>query len=235
MIRALKDAIKRIVLIVLPNAREWRRKRKLLRDARKNWFLIYQPRRGDIIVDIGAGRGEDIYAFSRASGPAGRVWAIEAHPESFGFLARFRDENGLANVTALNLACMDKPGQLQIDTLPDWTGNFVRESGSSPASYPVEAIDFDGPCARHGIGRIDFLKMNIEGAERFALRGMREALGRIRHICICAHDFRAARGEGEEFRTFDLVVRTLEEAGFKLVFRKDHPSEYIRDHIHGYR
>jgi FkbM family methyltransferase len=207
---------------------------KYLRDANDYWFHVYQPRPGDVIVDIGAGRGEDVYAFSRAVGPEGRVWAIEAHPESFEILVRFCRQYSLTNVTPLNLACMDKPGSLQIETLPVWESNFVREGEPSPSSHPVEAVTFDELCARYAIGRIDFLKMNIEGAERFALLGMTQAIRRIRHVSVCAHDFRAARGEGEDFRTHDLVVRTLENAGFTLVIRSTDPRYYVKEHIHGF-
>src|SRR5579862_5248004 len=56
---------------------------RVLRDAADHWFGVYQPRAGDVIVDVGAGKGEDTIAFSRAVGPSGRVLAIEAHPEVF--------------------------------------------------------------------------------------------------------------------------------------------------------
>src|SRR4051812_15909470 len=55
---------------------------KHLRDADDYWFHVYRPQPGDMIVDIGAGRGEDVFAFSRAVGPSGRVVAIEPHPVS---------------------------------------------------------------------------------------------------------------------------------------------------------
>src|ERR1700735_4129129 len=42
--------------------------RKYLRDAADYWFHVYQPQAGNVIVDIGAGRGEDTLAFSRAGG-----------------------------------------------------------------------------------------------------------------------------------------------------------------------
>jgi hypothetical protein len=84
-----------------------------------------------------------------------------------------------------------------------------------------------------GIERIDFLKMNIEGAERFALPGCREALGRARFACVAAHDFRAARGEGEEFRTLAFVREFLTGCGFELITRDDDPRYYVPYHVHG--
>jgi FkbM family methyltransferase len=202
--------------------------RKYLRDADDYWFHVYQPRPGDVIVDIGAGRGEDAFAFSHAVGAAGRVWAIEPHPVSFGILRRFCELNRLANVTALNYACIDRPGEVRIETLPVWESNYVREG------VGVQGVRFDDLAAGHGIGRIDFLKMNIEGAERMALPGCREALCRARFVCVAAHDFRADRGEGEEFRTLDFVRRFLAEAGFHIVTRDD-PRYYVPYHVHGFR
>jgi FkbM family methyltransferase len=208
--------------------------RKHLRDAEDYWFHLYKPQPGDVIVDIGAGRGEDAFAFSRAVGPAGRVWAVEPHPVSFAALSRLCELNRLANVTALNRACMDRPGDLQIETLPVWESNYVREGEPGPASYPVQAARFDDLAAEHGIGRIDFLKMNIEGAERLALPGCAEALRRARFVCIAAHDFRAERGEGEAFRTLDFVKQFVAGAGFEIALRDD-PRYYVPYHVHGLR
>jgi len=220
------------------NAPNWERwagqARKHLRDAEDYWFYLYKPRPGDAIVDIGAGRGEDVFAFSRAVGPAGRVWAIEPHPVSFAALQRLCELNRLANVTPLNYACMDRAGELQIETLPVWESNYVRAGERSAASYPVKCVRFDDLAAEHGIERIDFLKMNIEGAERRALPGCEKALGRARYVCIAAHDFRAARGEGEEFRTLDFVKEFLAAAGFEIAMRED-PRYYVPYHVHGVR
>jgi len=209
--------------------------RKHLRDADDYWFHVYKPRVGDVIVDIGAGRGEDVFAFSRAAGPAGRVWAIEPHPVSFQILQKFCALNGLSNVTALNFACVAMPASLQIETMPVWESSYVRDGEPTPTSHAVEGVTFDSLCDGHGIDRIDFLKMNIEGAERTALPGCRNALQRARNVCIAAHDFRAARGEGEAFRTLDFVREILTGAGFRLITRDDDPRYYVPYHVHGVR
>ena len=211
------------------------REEKFRRDAADYWFHVYKPKPGDVVVDIGAGRGEDVFAFSEAVGATGTVWAIEAHPGSFQLLERFCAKNGLSNVRLLNCAAMDRRGNLRIQTLPVWESNFVYEGPATPASHAVEALRFDEICERHGIDRIDFLKMNIEGAERFALPGMPNALRRARFACIAAHDFRAARGEGDEFKTHDFVLKTLQDAGFSVVLRSDDPRYYVKEHIHGFR
>jgi FkbM family methyltransferase len=208
--------------------------RQYLRNAEDYWFHVYKPGAGDVIVDIGAGRGEDVYAFSRAVGPEGRVWAIEPHPASFAVLRKFCEWNRLDNVTALDCACTDQPGKVHVEALPVWESSFVRRGGVGPGSYAVEGVRFDDLAAAQGIGRIDFLKMNIEGSERLALPGCREALLRARHVCVAAHDFRAMRGEGEEFRTLEFVKAFLREAGFEVVMRED-ARYFVAEHVHGRR
>ena len=218
-----------------PNWERWAgQARKYLRDAEDYWFHVYKPGAGDTIVDIGAGRGEDVFAFSRAVGEGGHIWAIEPHPVTFAALGRLCQLNRLANVTALNYACMDRSADLQIETLPVWESNFVRGGDRTPSSHPVEGARFDDLAARYAIDRIDFLKMNIEGAERLALAGCEHALGRARSVCIAAHDFRADRGEGEHFRTLAFVKEFLSAAGFEIVMRDD-PRYYVPYHVHGVR
>lgn len=211
------------------------RPQKHLSDADDYWFHVYKPRAGDHIVDIGAGRGEDVFAFSRAVGPEGKVWAIEPHPVSFAALTKFIALNRMTNVTALNYACVEHPAELQIETLPVWESNYVRRGEASRTSQPVTGIRFDDLCDRECIDRIDFLKMNIEGAERFALPGSKRALARARFACVAAHDFRAARGEGEEFRTLEFVRSFLRDAGFRLTTRDQDPRYYVPYHLHGSR
>ncbi len=208
---------------------------KYLRDAQEYWFYKYKPQPGDVIVDIGAGRGEDVYAFSKAVGPTGKVWAIEPHPESFSVLEALCERENLTNVTTIRNACVEQAATLQIETLPVWESNYVRTGDPSSTSFTVEGIPFDDLAAQHGIDRIDFIKMNIEGAERFALPGCRQALKRARNVCIAAHDFRTARGEGESFTTFAFVKEFLHEAGFSIVTRDEDPRYYVKYHVHGVR
>jgi FkbM family methyltransferase len=219
-----------------PNWERWRNTAaKFERDVEDYWFHVYRPAAGDVIVDIGAGRGEDVWAFARATGSNGIVWALEPHPVSFAVLEKFCALNGLDNVRRLQVACVDTPGELQIETLPVWESNYVHAGPPGPASETVQGVRFDEICRDQGIDQIDFLKMNIEGAELGALPGCREALDRARFVCVAAHDFRADRGEGEMFRTLSFVREELAAAGFHLLTRDDDTRYYVPYHVHGRR
>jgi FkbM family methyltransferase len=206
---------------------------RYISDAREHWLRYYQPNEGDVIVDVGAGRGEDTVAFSKVVGKTGRVIAIEAHPLSFAILRSFCHLNRLENVTALNLALMGEPGAVRIgDSKDSWQLNSI-ENGDRLSGTEVRAATLSEVCERECVGKIAFVKMNIEGAERHALPGIAPVMSRIRHICVACHDFRFEMGHGEQFRTRDFVEQFLLEHGFALTSRKDDPREYVRDHVFG--
>jgi hypothetical protein len=72
--------------------------RRLRESAEKNFFWRYQPRPGDVVIDIGAGVGEETLSFSRAVGPKGKVVCVEAHPRTFRCLQKLVRYNQLVNV-----------------------------------------------------------------------------------------------------------------------------------------
>jgi FkbM family methyltransferase len=208
---------------------------RYLADTKEYWLWQYRPKAGDTIVDVGAGHGEDAVTFSRAVGASGRVIAIEAHPLSFAILKNFCRLNRLENVTVVHLALTDRPGTVGMAESPSsWMEHSIAP-GSGPAGLAVPADALDALCAREGIRDIAFLKMNIEGAERDALLGMKAMLPNIRQICVACHDFRAELGHGEQFRTRAFVQRYLAERGFQLSSRSADPRAYVRDHVHGIR
>jgi FkbM family methyltransferase len=205
-----------------------------LRNAQDFWFAHYQPKPGDVILDVGAGRGEDIFAFSRETGASGRVLAIEAHPVSYQVLAQFCRLNRLSNTTPMHVAIMDRPGTVTIDDEDLWEANTVS-STSTGNGASVPATTLDRLCSEQGIARIDFLKMNIEGAEIFALQGMNSMISNVRSICVCCHDFRADRGHGEQYRTRECVWKFLTENGFEVSRRANDSRDFVRDHLYGQR
>jgi FkbM family methyltransferase len=204
-------------------------------ETRDFWLQHYRPQEGDVVIDVGAGRGEDTLTFSRAVGETGRVIAIEAHPLSFEILKKFCRLNRLNNVTPVHLALMDKPGTVRIaESKSSWMENAV-EHGDGSSGIEVQAGTLDDLCAQQRTTDIAFLKMNVEGAERFALLGMESVMPRIREICVACHDFRAELGHGERFRTRAFVGQFLVQRGFTIASRPNDSRDYVRDHVFGLR
>lgn len=212
----------------------WRQKKEHASETWDYWMRFYRPQKGDTVVDVGAGHGEDTLTFSEVVGPSGRVIAIEAHPLCFNSLKVVCRRNRLSNVQLVHLALMDKPGQVRLAETESWMENHVTfDKESSGITVPSGTLD--DLCAKEGISDIAFLKMNIEGAERYALLGAASALSRTRQICVACHDFRSDQGHGEHFRTHAFVERFLSERGFAIASRPDDPRDYVRDHVFGIR
>jgi FkbM family methyltransferase len=202
--------------------------------AQDHWFHVYNGQPGDIIVDVGAGKGEDALAFSRTVEPGGRVICVEAHPTVFRCLRLFCEMNNLRNITPVHCAIVDRPGPVVINSAAEWQANSIGNANGAN-SVSVAGITLDELIAQEKIPRIDFLKMNIEGAETAALRGMPESLRITRALCISCHDFRADGGEGEYFRTKTVVQNAVRKAGFKILSRDLDPRRYIADQVNAVR
>lgn len=198
-------------------------------EAADYWFYRYRPQRGDVVVDIGAGIGTDVIAFSRTVGPEGTVVAIEAHPTTFLALTKTCKWNRLDNVKCLQAACMDKEGAVYIEDEQAHQTNAITSHG-----IPVRGATLDRLLDELEMdSEVSFLKMNIEGAERRALPGMGKVLRRTKNIVVACHDFRAELGHGAAFATRDFVTAFLRDCGFDLEVRSDDPRPYVRDHVHG--
>ena len=201
------------------------------------WFHQYRPKLGDVIIDIGAGNGLDEIGFSRAVGPAGKVFAVEAHPVTCKCLRKTCQRNHLRNVVCIQMAITDMPGTIYIDDGEEHIANKVSSTiDGTTRQIPVEACTLDELCAANGIEQIGFLKMNIEGAEQLAIKGMTRCIERVHALCICCHDFIAVRdGESPWFRTKAVVEPFLREHGFEILVRSDDTRPYVRDHFYGVR
>ena len=68
---------------------------------------------------------------------------------------------------------------------------------------------------RYDIEKIDLFKMNIEGAEKDILRLISD-FSPIQRFIISCHDFRANHGDGEQYRSKDIVLKVLKDNGYKI-------------------
>lgn len=186
-------------------------------------------------MDVGAGDGSETGIFAEAVGPQGRVYAVEAHPATFRRLQKAVRLNGWGNVVPVQAAIVGEPGVVYIEDRQKDLSNAISLNRGGGFQAEVSGVTLDGLCRDHGIDRIDFLKMNIEGAERAALVGMGEAIKRVRCAAIACHDFRAPIENDDSYATKSHVIRFLRSRGFTVHTRDGHPRSAIRDHVHALR
>lgn len=199
--------------------------------ARDTALYAYTPEEGDVVFDVGAGVGAETLLFSRLVGASGRIVSIEAHPRTYGRVVELCNANGLANVTPLQVAASESDGTATITDL----ANHVRNTtlAAAPNGIEVPARRLETIAKSLDIRHIDLLKVNIEGAEVSALRGLGPLLGQTRHVCIACHDFLADEGGADTLRTKAAVRDLLVRHGFDVRTRDDAPDPWTRDYVYG--
>ena len=200
--------------------------------ARSHFFWGYRPKAGEVVMDVGAGVGEEALTFSRAVGERGKVICIEAHPRTYRCLEKLVQYNRLENVIAIHQAVTETScGTAIIEDSDAYLANRLNPA----KGIPVPATTIDAIHQTLGLGRVHFLKMNIEGAERFAIRGMRETLSQTEVLCVSCHDFLADVAGDGALRTKGAVKQFLQHNGLSVVERLE-PGlpPYVRDQVWGY-
>ena len=181
--------------------------------AIETWCPYYTPKAGDVVIDVGGGIGEEAIIFSNMVGPTGRIISIEAHPITFACLEAAVDRLPFDNVIPMMIAIADKPGTVVISDDSSHLGNSIIDSGAD--GIVIESNSLDSVARDLKLDHIDFLKMNIEGAERLAIQGMNEIAPNVRHLAISCHDFIADAGGDDSFRTLSFVREKLHLLGFQ--------------------
>jgi FkbM family methyltransferase len=177
---------------------------------------------GDVVLDLGASIGYFTLRFARSVGPAGRVIAVEPDPLNFELLSRNVALNGYENVTLLNKAAALETGPLRLFLSDDNAGDH-RTSGTpdSRASVEVQGTRLDEELA--DVSRLDFVKIDIQGAEVDALCGLRQLLARSPGVSMLVEFWPSglANAGVEPRRLLDL----LDELGFRVEDITGGPSD----------
>ncbi len=148
-------------------------------ELERSFLLSHLPRNG-VLVDIGANVGLHTLAAARHLDGGGRVIAFEPMTWNLDRLRRNLQLNGLRNVTVSALALMDEAGTATIASASRRSGNAsIATAGDGGQSQTITCAALDDLAGSLGIDRIDVVKMDVEGAEHRALRGMKRTLERF--------------------------------------------------------
>jgi FkbM family methyltransferase len=163
----------------------------------------------DVVIDVGAHLG----TFTRVALRRGArlVVAVEPHPVNTTCLERtFAPEILEGRVRLVKAAAWHSPGSLTFDLgNASQVGHVTAAAG--PHDVSVRAVTLDQIADELRLDRVDFIKMDIEGAERDALAGARRLLAAYKpRLAICIYHApddreavpRAVRAANESYRTF---------------------------------
>lgn len=134
--------------------------------------LREQLRVGDVCLDVGANVGVMTLLAASCVGPTGRVIAVEPNPDNVQLLYRGILINRFTNVEVLPLAAGDRR---QVFSLRGRSNTELvdLETADQPGAL-VQAVVLDELLG--DLPRLDVVKMDIEGSEPAACRGLRRLL-----------------------------------------------------------
>lgn len=136
---------------------------------------------GDVVLDCGANVG--VFAREALAAGARLVVAIEPAPENLECLRRnLGQEVAAGRVIIYEKGVWDKDDWLTIYTVPNnpAADSFVLTPEGAVPSVRLPLTTIDKLVRELGLERVDYIKMDIEGAEQQALVGARETLRRFR-------------------------------------------------------
>jgi len=160
-------------------------------------WLPSEPR---TIVDLGGNVGLASLALA-AQFPNARIITVEPHPENV-ILLRHNLQSLGDRVHIWEAAVADHSGTMRLNLANEhYNGSLVR---SGPSGVDVRTVTLAEILDCEGATRIDVLKMDIEGAERWVLNGSPEWLNRVDVLLIELHD-----GYSFDQLTLDLAPASL--------------------------
>lgn len=185
-------------------------------------------------VDVGANVG--LYTALALSTPdfRGRILAVEPHAESRRFLAKTIESNGpperRREVFVCDAAASDRAGSVTLYKNAENKGdNRLYPDALLDEREEVATDTLDNLCARHGIDAVQFVKIDVQGAEMAVVRGASGVLSRSAD-CIVMTEFwpYGLERSGADALGYLELLTTLGFSLFRLP-RKGAPPQPIGD------
>lgn len=187
-------------------------------------FQTYEPyetalvqklvKKGMTVVDIGANIGYYTLLFAKKVGPKGKVIAYEPDADNFSLLKKNVEENTYTNVVLHKKALSTKKGVAKLYLSDENKGDHQMYAGDDKRpSISIDTVKLDD----HIKGKVDFIKMDIQGAEMKALLGMKKALHKNKKLTLITEFWPAAIQQSGESPSKMLELLEKEGFSFKMI------------------
>ena len=174
------------------------------------------------VLDLGANIGFYTILARSVVGQEGRVFAFEPFPDNAYLVRASIKENSFTNVIVVEAAVSDKVGKTTLYLSPDACSehsllnlNFQHSLDSTVNKIEVQVVTVDDYLERNvGNLKVDFIKMDIEGSESRAIKGMKKVLDLNKHIVLMTEFW--PNGFKEDKKNPRDFIETLHQLNFKI-------------------
>ena len=192
------------------------------------YFRHFVPKMDGVVFDVGGELGLEARQFSIMVGERGKVFTFECFPDH---VKRLRNlAHRYSNIQVVDRACWNRGGRIQLfightpgsntplANIKGLAGQPLGDESADPVFVEADTLDNMWKSYAAGVA-VDFLKMDIEGAEIEALQGANELLQNTSKVVVAAYH------ERDGVKTANAVSEILAKVGF---------STQIDDNYHVY-
>jgi FkbM family methyltransferase len=132
----------------------------------------WKPEKGMTVLDVGGCDGEFALYASKRVGPSGRVLMLEPDARNIAVARRVFELNGNpANIQIIPCGLWSRPGKVRFSAGqgPESTVVSGESSSNSGDTVEIETHSLSSLVEQYKLDRLDFVKMDIEGAELEAM------------------------------------------------------------------
>jgi FkbM family methyltransferase len=142
---------------------------------------VIKAEEGDVVIDAGGCWGDSALYFAHEVGENGKVYSFEFMPDNLEIFERNMSLNPKLSqiINLVRNPVWSKSGE-QLFVEGNGPGARVVPHSGDPNSTRVETFTIDDLVIKEKIRRVDFIKMDIEGAELEALRGAANTIRQFR-------------------------------------------------------
>jgi FkbM family methyltransferase len=165
---------------------------------------------GGSVIDVGANLGQMSLLFSEMVGESGKVYSIEADEYIYSILCKNIDANNRKNIQAINAAAYDRCGEKMFYPVQDFQqfgsyGSYGLEpratEGREVATITIDSLEIQG--------RVDLLKVDIQGSDLFAMKGAFATISRTKPAIIFEFEQQFQEKFGTSFEQYMEFVRSI--------------------------
>lgn len=183
-------------------------------------------RKGMTIFDIGAGVGYYTLLAAKRVGDDGLVVAFEPNPRLFELLVENVKINGWKNVKVIQSAVSDMCTKVLLNIPRVGSSGSSISPTVSDKRIVVKSISLDEFLQQHeDVSEIDLIKMDIEGGEVRAIKGMKEVIKKFKPIIICEIHPKQINAIGDNIRDINNILFTNNYEKFLILNHKLVKSE----------
>ena len=141
-------------------------------------------REGDLVLDIGANIGYYSLLLAKLVGGNGKVYSFEPEPSNFALLKKNIEVNGYKNIIPIQKAVSESNRKIKFYLEKENFGaHKIHNSNKKMNSIEVDSVKLDS-FFKNKKQKINFIKMDIEGAEGKAIQGMQNLIKTNKNLKI---------------------------------------------------